>query len=377
MGTKAEKTKVYNVIIMDRSGSMWDIQRPAIMGFNEVLGGVKAAKEKYAETQEQLITLVLFDSSSIDYVYWNADPSEAKILTEETYVPGASTPLYDAMGRTLTRLDKELASATNCSVVVTVITDGLENASCEYSLAAVQSLIGHLKAKGWSFAYMGTDHDVQGVTVSLSITNVIQFEKSEEETIRTFNKERHAREAWGSKLDEYCRTHKGATEEERIGFCKSMAEEYYKEPELNPAYADRVTPARVTRLDPNEVFVFGSNRDGSHTGGAAATAVRKFGAQVGVAEGPQGSSYAIPTTGQGVTADSIHAAFIRLLEYAIAHPEKTFLVTALGCGHAGYGEAYMASLLEEGIRVPNIHFPIGFWREYEMDGLIDNETIID
>ena len=58
------KTKVYNVIIMDRSGSMWDIQKPAIMGFNEVLGGVKAAAQKYAETQEQLMTLVLFDSTS-------------------------------------------------------------------------------------------------------------------------------------------------------------------------------------------------------------------------------------------------------------------------------------------------------------------------
>ena len=63
------KTKVYNVIIMDRSGSMWDIRKPAIMGFNEVLGGVKAAARKYAETQEQLMTLVLFDSTSIDEVY--------------------------------------------------------------------------------------------------------------------------------------------------------------------------------------------------------------------------------------------------------------------------------------------------------------------
>ena len=77
------KTKVYNVIIMDRSGSMWDIQKPAIMGFNEVLGGVKAAAQKYAETQEQLMTLVLFDGTSIDEVYWNADPAQVPILTDE------------------------------------------------------------------------------------------------------------------------------------------------------------------------------------------------------------------------------------------------------------------------------------------------------
>ena len=60
------RTKVYNVIIMDRSGSMWDIQKPAIQGFNEVLGGVKAAQKQYEETQEQFITLVLFDSTAID-----------------------------------------------------------------------------------------------------------------------------------------------------------------------------------------------------------------------------------------------------------------------------------------------------------------------
>lgn len=106
--SNTNRTKVYNVIIMDRSGSMWDIQKPAIQGFNEVLGGVKAAQAKYAETQDQHITLVLFDSSSIDEIYWNADPSGARHLTEETYVPGACTPLYDAMGRTLTRLEKEL-----------------------------------------------------------------------------------------------------------------------------------------------------------------------------------------------------------------------------------------------------------------------------
>ena len=123
-----EKTKVHNVIIMDRSGSMWDIQRPAIQGFNEVLGGVKASAKKYADTQTQLISLVLFDSSSIDFLYWNADPETVPILTSETYVPGACTPLYDAMGKTLTRLEKELKNVPDHSVAVTVITTGLRTA---------------------------------------------------------------------------------------------------------------------------------------------------------------------------------------------------------------------------------------------------------
>ena len=229
MEQEIKKTKVCNVIIMDRSGSMWEIQKPAIMGYNEVLGGVKAAATKFAETQEQFMTLVLFDSSSIDEVYWNANPADAAILSEETYVPGACTPLYDAVGRTLTKLEKELKGDDNHSVVVTIITDGYENDSHEYNLTGVKSLIEHLKKEGWSFAYMGTDHDVEGVTVSLSITNVVKFEKTEAETLKSFKKERHAREMWSHKMDAFNRATPCATMEERVCFNAELADEYYDE----------------------------------------------------------------------------------------------------------------------------------------------------
>lgn len=226
-----QKTKVYNVIIMDRSGSMWDIQKPAIMGFNEVLGGVKAAVKKFADTQEQYITLVLFDSTSIDEVYWNADPSTAAILTEESYVPGACTPLYDAMGRTLTKLQKELKGTENYSVVVTVITDGYENDSQEYDLPALRGLIEHLKKQGWSFAYMGTDHDVESVTVSLSITNVVKFEKTAEATVRSFKKERRARERYLQEVEDFNLATPCASAEARMAFNSSLADGYYEENE--------------------------------------------------------------------------------------------------------------------------------------------------
>lgn len=234
MEKNIEKTKVYNVIIMNRSGSMWDIQKPAIMGFNEVLGGVKAARTKYAETQEQFITLVLFDSSSIDEVYWNADPAKAEHLTSKTYVPGSATPLYDAMGRTLTKLEKELKGDENHSVLVTVITDGYENDSREYSLAAVKALVEHLKDEGWSFAYMGTDHDVHAVSIDLSITNVVKFEKTAEETLETFKKERRARERWAEEECLYNLSCPDATFEDRIRAQKERAKRYYKEDPKRP-----------------------------------------------------------------------------------------------------------------------------------------------
>ena len=231
MENTSSKTKVYNVIIMDRSGSMWDIQKSAIQGYNEVLGGIKADAKSYAETQEHFMTLVLFDSTSIDNVYWNEDPAKAAILTSETYVPGASTPLYDAIGKTLTRLEKELSGDPNVSVIVTIITDGYENSSTEYSLKAVKALIQHLKDEGWSFAYMGTDHDVDGVTVSLSITNVVKFEKTEAETQAVFEKERRARARHSKMMSLFDAAMPCASASERRAYRKRLSEEYYKEEE--------------------------------------------------------------------------------------------------------------------------------------------------
>ena len=229
MEKKTSKTKVYNVIIMDRSGSMWDIQKAAIQGFNEVLGGVKAAKEKFSDTQKQYLTLVLFDSTSIDDFYWNANPTAVPILTDKTYVPGACTPLYDAMGRTLTRLEKELSGDKDHSVIVTVITDGLENSSTEYSGSAIKALVEHLKEQGWSFAYMGTDHDVESAAISFSITNVIHFEKNDKDTLETFKKERRARERWAKAEHDFKVKCPEATLMETTAWRKQMSEDYYGE----------------------------------------------------------------------------------------------------------------------------------------------------
>ena len=220
-------TKIYNVIIMDRSGSMEAIRDSAIMGYNEVLSGVKAAKAKYAGVQEQVMTLVLFDSSSIDRVHWNEDPDKAVPLTHETYIPGACTPLFDAMGLTLTHLEKELKGQKDYSVVVTIITDGYENSSQEYDLASIRSLVERLKAEGWTFAYMGTDHDVTSVASKIYINNVINFAKTEEETRMAFEKERFARVFHSKMMAEYDMAHPDADWEEKKAFDKSISEDYY------------------------------------------------------------------------------------------------------------------------------------------------------
>lgn len=111
----------------------------------------------------------------------------------------------------------------------------------------------------------------------------------------------------------------------------------------------------IKELDEGEVFVFGSNGAGAHLGGAAATAVAKFGAVYGQAEGLQGQSYAINTMdGFEVMAEQV----ARFIEFAREHSELTFYVTEIGCGIAGYKPEEVAPLFA---RVPeNVVLPTSF-----------------
>ena len=120
----------------------------------------------------------------------------------------------------------------------------------------------------------------------------------------------------------------------------------------------KYTPDHITSLAQNEVFVFGSNLQGSHGGGAAAAAVRYFGAIWGQGVGMQGQSYAIPTMHGGVEA--IKPYVDEFIEYARQHPELTFLVTRIGCGIAGFKDEQMAPLFKDCLTLENVVLPKSF-----------------
>ena len=122
----------------------------------------------------------------------------------------------------------------------------------------------------------------------------------------------------------------------------------------------RTAPDCIRQLKPHEVFVFGSNLQGMHGGGAAYIAVRQFGAIMGQVVGLQGQSYAIPTMHGGVEAIAPYVD--QFIGFAQAHPELTFLVTRIGCGIGGFREEEMAPLFREAVRLPNICLPDSFWR---------------
>ena len=108
------------------------------------------------------------------------------------------------------------------------------------------------------------------------------------------------------------------------------------------------TPEFITSLKSNEVFVFGSNLNGNHAGGAAYQALEKFGAEMGNAEGMQGQSYAIPTLDKNmerINLTDLEHSIGRFYDYADEHPDLIFYLTKIGCGIAGYEVSDIATVV--------------------------------
>ena len=127
----------------------------------------------------------------------------------------------------------------------------------------------------------------------------------------------------------------------------------------------RISSSRITHLAPNEIFVFGSNLQGAHGGGAARFAYEHFGAVWGQGVGLFGQSYAIPTIQGGV--ETIKPYVDDFLQFAQMHGELDFLVTEIGCGIAGFIPDMIAPLFFRviGADIKNVYLPESFYAVYE------------
>lgn len=123
------------------------------------------------------------------------------------------------------------------------------------------------------------------------------------------------------------------------------------------------TPENITSLAPDEVFVFGSNLQGLHAGGAARVAYQKFGAVMGQGVGMQGQSYAIPTMHGGIK--DIKPYVDDFIELAREWDQTTFYVTRIGCGIAGFKDEDIAPLFDKAYDLYNVRLPESFARIIE------------
>jgi uncharacterized protein YegL len=169
--TVVTKTETVNskptqiIMVLDRSGSMDSIARATVDGINSFI------KEQKAADGEAYMTLVQFDNEyQIDYA---AKPLNEVInlVKGETFIPRATTALYDAIGRTINEVK------TNDDVIFVIVTDGAENASKEFTQKLVFEKIEEKKKEGWNFLFLAANQDAMktGGSLGISANNSMTF----------------------------------------------------------------------------------------------------------------------------------------------------------------------------------------------------------
>ena len=147
--------------------------------------------------------------------------------------------------------------------------------------------------------------------------------------------------------------------------CENETPEEADVKESGLADYDRFTPNHIFSLRPGQIFVFGTDKWGSQKYGAAGLAAKKFGAQIGIIEGATGFCYALPT--KGFSLLDLKKAVQRFKDYVDSNPQFTYLITPVGCGHAGFSVSEVSALFAGFITYPNVMLPKAFVEEYKRE----------
>jgi hypothetical protein len=172
---------IHNLIILDESGSMASLRRQTLEGIASVFTTIREGMEKFPE-QNHRVSLLSFasgrsSSANHKFILWNEPVDKIPVNFANAYRPEGGTPLFDAIGAGLAKMRADLASQSHDSynVLVTIITDGEENSSTEYSYDQIRNLIGALSEGSWTFAFIGAGLDAYDVARSLNIANALAF----------------------------------------------------------------------------------------------------------------------------------------------------------------------------------------------------------
>jgi uncharacterized protein YegL len=193
------KHQVHNLIILDESGSMEEIKNYIIQGFNELVQNIKGIEKQYPE-QAHFITLITFNGLGQKILHFIDPVEKIEQINDSRYKPDSLTPLYDAMGFSIAKLRQVLENVKDYNVLVTVMTDGEENNSKEFTGSAIKKLVEDLKLNRWTFTYIGANHDVEKFAKSLSISNSMHFCIDEDGIKKAFMNESRARTAYSLKI---------------------------------------------------------------------------------------------------------------------------------------------------------------------------------
>lgn len=212
-----EKQKIYNLIILDASGSMVSIYQQALTGVNETISTIRMAQKEHEEL-DQYLTLASFSAGEnfLNRIYSTLPIAECHNITRADYPLLGCTALYDAMGTLISELQQKVTHKDR--VLVTIITDGYENASHSWSGAQIKSLVEELRKMGWTFTYIGANQDVEKVAASMGVRNSMAFCADAAGTRAMFAAEEKSRKRFYSKASESVKCCKSMPMEESADF---------------------------------------------------------------------------------------------------------------------------------------------------------------
>lgn len=173
-------TPVHISVVLDRSGSMASIADDIVGGFNTFID------QQRKEEGEARVTLVQFDSGDpFEVLIDGEDIDRVTDLDPKRYIPRASTPLWDAVGRMIARIDSEILTRADAGKpiedqLVLIVTDGFENSSREFDGHTLAGMIEARKNRSWTFVFLGSDESTfaEGEQMRVPSGNTRQWEKS-------------------------------------------------------------------------------------------------------------------------------------------------------------------------------------------------------
>lgn len=173
---RAGKNGTVIAMVLDESGSMNSCWDATIAGFNEFIAGQKAAKD----VGQAYVTLIQFDSPQIKTVFANRPIAEVPDINKDTYKPNGGTNLLDAVGTAIVNVNEFLASIKKedrPGVIITIMTDGQENASRNYSHQMIKNMVAAAEKKDWTFTFLGANVDAfaVGSTFGMTAQNTVSY----------------------------------------------------------------------------------------------------------------------------------------------------------------------------------------------------------
>lgn len=177
------KTSVFNLIILDESGSMGGVTAQTISGCNETLNTIRSSARQHAETMQNFVSIYAFQNGGdikSRYLVKNAKPENVADVTAADYRPWGNTPLLDAVGSTLTELEAIADTHEDATGIITIMTDGYENSSRLYNWQKVAAIIDRFREKGWTVNLIGADIDIDAMSKQLHVdsANAMAYDKS-------------------------------------------------------------------------------------------------------------------------------------------------------------------------------------------------------